>query len=260
MHNLLEGRVAIVTGAGRGIGRAVAQHLASVGARIVINDYGCDVHGFGSSSEPAQQTVTKIRRAGGQAVAVDGSVADMATGERLVKAAFDTFGQLDIVVTAAGILRDRMIFNMTDEEWDDVISVNLKGTFSVVKPASIYFREQRSGCIVTFSSESGLIGFPGQANYGAAKSGIGGFTKVIARDLGKYGVTANSIVPRAHTRMVDTIPANALARLKESGFDAISNGRVANPEDVVAKTEMCNRFSQWFRSICAGDHSWESPL
>ena len=232
MHNLLEGRVAIVTGAGRGIGRAVAQHLASVGARIVINDYGCDVHGFGSSSEPAQQTVTKIRRAGGQAVAVDGSVADMATGERLVKAAFDTFGQLDIVVTAAGILRDRMIFNMTDEEWDDVISVNLKGTFSVVKPASIYFREQRSGCIITFSSESGLIGVPGQANYGAAKSGIGGFTKVIARDLGKYGVTANSIVPRAHTRMVDTIPANALARLKESGFDAISNGRVANPEDV----------------------------
>ena len=127
-------------------------------------------------------------------------------GENIVKAALDAFGKLDIVVTPAGILRDRMVFNMTEEEWDAVIAVHLKGTFSVVKYACIVFRQQRSGRVITFSSESGLVGNTGQVNYGAAKSGIAGFTKVVARDMGRYGVTANSIAPRANTRMIATIP------------------------------------------------------
>ena len=130
----------------------------------------------------------------------------MEGGENIVKAALDNFGKLDIVVTPAGILRDRMVFNMTEEEWDAVIAVHLKGTFSVVKHACILFRQQRSGRVITFSSESGLVGNTGQVNYGAAKSGIAGFTKVVARDMGRYGVTANSIAPRAQTRMIATIP------------------------------------------------------
>ena len=126
----------------------------------------------------------------------------MEGGERIVQAAVDNFGRLDIVVTCAGILRDRMIFNMSEQEWDDVIAVHLKGTFTVVKHACILFRQQRSGRVITFSSESGLVGNSGQANYGAAKSGIAGFTKVVAKDMGRYGVTANAIAPRANTRMI----------------------------------------------------------
>jgi NAD(P)-dependent dehydrogenase (short-subunit alcohol dehydrogenase family) len=133
----------------------------------------------------------------------------MEGGENIVRTAVDSFGKLDIVVTPAGILRDRMIFNMTEEEWDAVIAVHLKGTFSVAKFASILYRQQRSGCLITFSSTSGLYGNSGQANYGAAKSGIAGFTKVVARDMGRYGVTANSIAPRAATRMIGAIPQSA---------------------------------------------------
>ena len=130
----------------------------------------------------------------------------MEGGERIVQSAIDNFGKLDIVVTPAGILRDRMVFNMTEQEWDDVIAVHMKGTFTVVKHASILFRQQRSGRIITFSSTSGLIGNSGQANYGAAKDGIAGFTRVVARDLGRYGVTANAISPAADTRMTNTFP------------------------------------------------------
>ena len=166
-----------------------------------MNDAGVGVHGEEGSATPAEEVVGEIHAAGGEAVPVTESVADWAGGERIVETALGNFGRIDIVVTAAGILRDRMFHNMSEEEWDDVISVHLKGTFSVVRHAVPHFRKQRSGRIITFSSESGLVGFPGQANYGAAKSGIGGFTKVVARDLGKYGVTANVIAPRAGTRM-----------------------------------------------------------
>lgn len=232
MADLLEGRVAIVTGAGGGIGRAVAELLASRGARIVVNDLGSEVDGSGQSAGPAERVAATIRASGGDAVASTDSVTEMAGGERIVQTALDHFGRLDIVVTAAGILRDRMIFNMTESEWDDVIAVHLKGAFTVVKHAAILFRQQRGGRIVTFSSESGLIGIAGQANYGAAKSGVAGFTKVVARDIGKYGATANCIVPRAQTRMVATIPDSAREQLAASGIDLTTEGESLAPEDV----------------------------
>ncbi|MBM3942140.1 MAG: SDR family oxidoreductase [SAR202 cluster bacterium] len=209
MGDILQDKVAIVTGAGRGVGRGVARLLAEEGASVVVVDPGVNVDGSGFDQSVAQQVVNEIRQAGGKAVPCTESVVTMSGGEKIIQTAIDNFGKLDIVVTCAGILRDRMIFNMSEQEWDDVISVHLKGTFAVVKNASILFRQQRSGRIITFTSESGLMGNSGQANYGAAKSGIAGFTKVVARDLGRYGVTANAIAPRASTRMIGNIPQSA---------------------------------------------------
>ncbi|MCI0851600.1 MAG: SDR family oxidoreductase, partial [Chloroflexi bacterium] len=218
MSGALEGKVAIVTGAGRGIGRGIAEELAANGARVVVNDAGVTLSGEPEPQRPAEEVVAGIKSAGGDAVLITESVATFDGGERIVQAALDSFGHLDIVVTAAGILRDRMIFNMTEEEWDAVVDVHLKGTFNVVRHAAPLFRQQRGGRVITFTSESGLTGFAGQANYGAAKSGIAGFTKVVAKDLGKYGVTANSIAPRAETRMVESIPEDVRARLAEQGL------------------------------------------
>jgi len=209
MPNLLKDKVAIVTGAGRGIGRGVAMLMAAQGTKIVVVDPGVNVDGSGSDNSIAGQVVAEIKANGGEAVPCMESVATMSGGETIIQTALDSFGKLDIVVTVAGILRDRMVFNLTEEEWDDVIAVHLKGTFSIVKNACVLFRQQRSGRIITFSSTSGLYGNSGQANYGAAKDGIAGFTRVVARDMGRYGVTANAISPSASTRMVASVPDEA---------------------------------------------------
>jgi NAD(P)-dependent dehydrogenase (short-subunit alcohol dehydrogenase family) len=201
MGDLLAGRVAVVTGAGRGIGREVALALAAAGAKVVVNDYGVNVDGSAPSTGPAFEVVAEIARGGGEAVASTESVADWGSAKRIIDTAVERFGRIDVLVTCAGVLRDRMIFNMTEEEWDTVLAVHLKGTFNCVRHACTHMREQRYGRIVTFSSGAGLFGNPGQANYGAAKSAIGGLTKVAARDLGRYGVTVNAICPVAGTRM-----------------------------------------------------------
>src|SRR5437870_680158 len=201
MGDMLAGRVAVVTGGGRGIGRGVARALAAAGAKVVVNDYGVAVDGRAPSTGPAFDVVAEIERDGGEAVASPDSVAEWEGAGRIVGTALSRFGRIDILVTCAGILRDRMVFNMSEEEWDAVLAVHLKGTFNCIRHACTHMREQRSGRIVTFSSGSGLFGNPGQANYGAAKSAIGGLTKVAARDLGRYGVTVNAICPVAGTRM-----------------------------------------------------------
>ena len=200
-NGMLAGRVAVVTGAGRGIGRGVALALGAAGAKVVVNDYGVNVDGTAPSTGPAFDVVKEIERTGGEAVASTDSVADWEGARRIIGTALERFGQLDALVTCAGILRDRMIFNMSEEEWDAVIAVHLKGTFNCLRHACTHMRDRRYGRIVTFSSGSGLFGNPGQANYGAAKSAIGGLTKVAARDLGKYGITVNAIAPVAGTRM-----------------------------------------------------------
>ncbi|MEX0684257.1 MAG: SDR family NAD(P)-dependent oxidoreductase, partial [Dehalococcoidia bacterium] len=189
----LDGRNAVVTGAGRGIGRAVALLLAQEGANVVVNDPGVNVDGTGHDNGPAEQVVAEIKSASGNAVANVDSVATADGGEAMVRQCVDAFGRIDFLVNVAGILRDRMIFNMAEQEWDDVINVHLKGHFNTIKPASVLMRQQRYGRIVNFSSISGLRGISGQSNYGAAKAGIAGLTRVVARDLGRYGVTCNAI-------------------------------------------------------------------
>jgi NAD(P)-dependent dehydrogenase (short-subunit alcohol dehydrogenase family) len=221
---MLKDKVAIVTGAGRGIGRGVAMLMAEEGAKVVVVDPGVNVDGTGADQSIAETVVSEIQQAGGTAIACLESVVTMDGGERIVQTAVDNYGRLDIVVTCAGILRDRMIFNMSEQEWDDVIAVHLKGTFTVVKHACILFRQQRSGRVITFSSQSGLVGNSGQANYGAAKSGIAGFTKVVAKDMGRYGATANSIAPRAQTRMIGAIPDSAAELRSRSGVASLDDG------------------------------------
>jgi NAD(P)-dependent dehydrogenase (short-subunit alcohol dehydrogenase family) len=203
---LLKGRVAVVTGAARGVGREIAMLMARHGAKVVVNDYGGSEVGLGSDRKPADEVVDEIRRAGGEAAANYDSVASMAGGQAIIKTALDAFKRVDIVVNNAGILRDRMIFNMSEEEWDAVINTHLKGTFAVTRAAAPLMREQKWGRFINMTSTSGLIGNVGQANYAAAKLGIFGLTKVTALDMARYNVTANCISPFAWTRMIGTIP------------------------------------------------------
>jgi NAD(P)-dependent dehydrogenase (short-subunit alcohol dehydrogenase family) len=208
----LDGRVAVVTGAGRGIGRSVARLLASEGAAVVVNDLGSAVDGSGHDSGPAHDVVAEIAEAGGKAVANGADISVFAAAESLVQTAIEEFGRLDILVNVAGILRDRMVFNMTEQEWDDVIRVHLKGTFNTTRFASAHWRSLRDETaqnrIINFTSVSGLHGAPGQPNYAAAKMGIVGLTWSSARALGKYGVTVNAISPGAATRMTDSVPTD----------------------------------------------------
>ncbi len=205
----LDGRSAVVTGAGRGIGRGVAKALAAQGASVVVNNVGVTVAGEKEQASPADEVVREIKAAGGKAVVNRDDIATVAGGEGLVNQAIKEFGKLDILVNVAGILRDRMIFNMSEQEWDDVIRVHLKGHYCTIRPASAHMRERKYGRIVNFSSNSAL-GSPGQPNYAAAKAGILGLTYSCANSLAKYNITCNAIMPGAATRMTDTIPAGRM--------------------------------------------------
>lgn len=230
---VLEGKVALVTGAGRGIGRGVALLLAKHGASVVVNDLGASLDGQGVDTGPAATVAQEIADAGGQAVSNTDSVSDHAAAEGMVQQAIDTYGKLDILVNVAGILRDRMVFNMSDEDWDSVLNVHLKGTFNTSKAASVHFRERReSGRIISMSSNS-AFGAPGQPNYAAAKAGIIGLTLVLASSLSRYGVTANAILPSGSTRMIDSIP-RAVEAVKDTGKlpSELAVGTEKDPENV----------------------------
>ena len=228
---MLEDKVAIVTGAGRGIGREHALALASAGAKVVVNDLGGSFAGEGADLTLAEQVVEEIRAAGGEAVANGESVADFAGAERMVRQAIDDFGRLDILVNNAGILRDRMLVNMSEEEWDAVIAVHLKGHFAPTRHAAAYWREQSKagetvrGRVINTSSPSGVFGNVGQANYGAAKGAIASFTLIAAQELARYGVTVNCLAPNARTRMTEET-FGELA-VPEDGFDALDPANIA---------------------------------
>jgi 3-oxoacyl-[acyl-carrier protein] reductase len=215
MGDRLKGRVAIVTGAGRGIGRGEALAMASEGAFVIINDMGAAVDGSGSEATPAEDVVQEIKKMGSQAVANYDNVVETDTGEKLVKLALDTWGRLDIIVNNAGILRDRMLFNMSTEEWDAVIAVHLRGHYNITKPACAYFRQERKGGVIINTSSTSGLGNVGQANYAAAKEGIVGFTRTLAREMGRYGVRCNAIRPMAATRM--TLSPDMRARAERAG-------------------------------------------
>jgi NAD(P)-dependent dehydrogenase (short-subunit alcohol dehydrogenase family) len=202
---MLDGKTALVTGAGRGIGRGIAIALAKAGAKVVVNDLGTGLDGVGQMSSPADDVVRDIVETGGTAAANYGSVSDYAQATAMVEQVVKTWGRIDILVNVAGILRDRMIFNMTKEEWDAVIAVHLDGTFFCTRAASIAMREQRGGRIISMSSVSAL-GAPGQPNYAAGKAGIIGLMWSTANAMGRYNVTANSIMPSGATRMIDSTP------------------------------------------------------
>jgi NAD(P)-dependent dehydrogenase (short-subunit alcohol dehydrogenase family) len=207
MPGMLENKVIAITGAGRGIGRAVALACAEAGATVIVNDYGVSMDGSEPSSDVADAVVKEIEAAGGTAIALADDISKMAAGERIVSTAVEKFGRIDGVVTVAGILRERMLFNMTEEEWDSVIQTHLKGTFTVFRAASAVMRKQEGGgSLVAFTSGVGMWGSIGQANYAAAKAGIVGLMRSAALGLMKYGVTANAIAPVASTRMQANVP------------------------------------------------------
>ncbi len=234
MAGICEGRIAIVTGAGRGIGRSHAVELARQGARVVVNDVGAEVDGSGSSDGPAGEVVDEIRSMGAEAVANGEDVSDWDGAGRLIRCAIDTFGGLDVLINNAGILRDRMLVNMTADEWDDVIRVHLRGTFAPTRWAAAYWRdrakdgETNDARVINTSSSSGIYGNVGQTNYGAAKAGIASFTVIAAKELARYGVTVNALAPGARTRMTEELQrARGVEPPKPGEFDSRSPDNIA---------------------------------
>ena len=233
MGNLCEGRVAVVTGAGRGIGREHALLLAENGARVVVNDLGGDAAGAGADLSPAQEVVAEIEAMGGEAVVNGANVADFDAAGQMIHQAIDTFGSCDIVINNAGILRDRMVFSMSESDWDAVVNVHLKGPFAPTHHAAAYWREKVKaggdafGRIINTSSPSGIYGNVGQANYGAAKAGIAAFTIITAMELVKYGVTVNCLAPGAYTRM--TADLGGFDSMDEEAQEAMSPRWIAVP-------------------------------
>src|SRR5690349_5777615 len=208
MTGFVSGKVAIVTGAGRGIGRAIAMLMAKEGASVVVVDLGAALDGSGSDQGPAQETVNDIKQAGGKAIASTLSITEPQNAEGIVKSAIDAFGRVDILVNNAGILRDRIFHRMSWSDWHDVIDVHLHGSFTMSRACATHFREQNSGSFVHMTSTSGLVGNFGQANYMAAKMAIVGLSRGIALDMARFNVRSNCIAPFAWTRMIDSIPAN----------------------------------------------------
>ncbi|MCG9477253.1 MAG: SDR family oxidoreductase [Actinomycetia bacterium] len=229
---ICDGRVVIITGAGRGLGREHALAFAAEGAKVVVNDVGASLQGDGNDMSPAQEVVDLIRANGGEAITNGDDIADWDGAGRLVQSAIDTFGGLDTVVTNAGIVRDRMFVNMSVDEWDAVIRVHLRGTFCPVKHAVDYWRAEskagrpREGRVVTTSSGAGLHGSIAQTNYSAAKAGIATFTINIAAELGRIGVNANSIAPSARSRMTEEAFAEMMAK-PDTGFDAMDPANIS---------------------------------
>lgn len=231
MSKLLEGKVAAVTGAGRGIGRGEAIALAEAGAKVVVNDLGGGEDGTGNDAAPAQQVADEIKAMGGEAVANLDSVAEVEGAERIIQTAIDNFGRIDILVNNAGILRDRMVFNMSDEEWDIIQKVHLYGHFYCARAACRHMRAQKWGRIINTSSTAGLASTFGQANYGAAKEGIIGLTRQISRDMAKYNVTCNAIRPAAATRL--TLNPDLIAAWERAGrTQAKKNAEANQPDDI----------------------------
>ena len=238
MAGLLEGKVAIITGSGRGIGREEALLMAKHGAKVVVNDLGAHFDGTGSADvHPAQEVVNEIKKMGGEAVTNGESVSDFKGAKRIVECALDHFGKLNIVVNNAGILRDRMIFNMGEEDWDSVIGVHLKGTFAMSRHACEYWREEHkkgnilNGRIINTASDAGLLGNVGQANYGAAKAAVALMAIVMDAEMQKYGVTCNAIAPVARTRLtVEATPSTAAfmgKKVEEGKFDVFDPRNIA---------------------------------
>ncbi len=250
----LDGRVAIITGAGRGIGREHALLFAAEGAKVVVNDLGGGLDGSDQVATPAEEVVAEIKAMGGEAVANHDNVADWEGGQRLIQTALDTFGELHVLVNNAGILRDRVLVNLSEDDWDAVIKVHLKGHFVPSRHAATYWRERAKAgdpvkaSIINTSSTSGLLGNIGQSNYGAAKAGIAAFTVIIAEELGRYGVRANAIAPAARTRMTESTPGLSDHVVKPSDAAVFDVWDPANISPLVATLAMedCEATGQTF--------------
>lgn len=255
----LEGRVAIITGAGRGIGAAVARRFANEGALLVLNDLGSAPDGTGGDTGPAQEVAQSVIANGGQAVVDGGDISDTATGQRLVDLAIENYGKLDVVVNVAGILRDRMIFNMPDEDWDAVVKVHLRGHFSTIRPATAYWRTMRNPAghfrIINFTSDSALQGSPGQPNYAAAKMGVIGLTASLANGLARYGITVNSIAPGAVTRLTQAVPDDMVIETDPETAAAMSPDNVAPIVNYIASTR-----SDWLSGRTLGAVGYDVTL